>query len=199
MSTSWTPCASSCPLTCKGAEPSQSYLVHGRGSSSPVQWTEEVPSQFLAVGSQELGDASLRFWGTRAWYQVSSIFNLLETESCPCWVGCDTFFSRSLPTTLRVLSRYSLSVGHVSIHRRYISRICVWHSLPILYWPYYVERKGLNPWDTWLLGSIQTVHTEWWKPCIPVNQDAEVSAKDLGLQSPYSIDTLLDVGDGPSL
>ena len=30
-------------------------------------------------------------------------------------------------------------------------------------------------------------------PCSEIN-----NAKDLGLQSPYSIDDLLDVGDGPS-
>ena len=107
-----------------------------------------------------------------------------------------TFFSRSLPSTLRVLPRYSLSaVLKSSTSSIYISHICVWHSRQVPCWPYYVEIKGPSLWVPWLLGSIQTVHL-WIRmqrclmiPCSEIN-----NAKDFGFQSPYSIDNLLDVG-----
>ena len=135
--------------------------------------------------SNELQKCLLSFWNSRTWGPFSSMNEVPVLDiKCPTYSTslrpslvfarlAVTFFSRSLPSTLRVLPRYSLSSMYQYIV--YISRICVWHSMPVLCLTYYVERKGLSLWVPWWLGSIQTVHTEWWKPCIFVNEDAEVS------------------------
>ena len=219
MWTSWTPCTSSCPSTFKGVEPSQSYSGHCRGSSSPVQWTDEVPSQFLAVGSQGLGDASLQ------WMRYPCLISGVQHIQPPwdrvlsllCWLWL----------SFREASQYFASIVEVFIISRtmyqYIVYIYIAYACDIAC-QYFIghttlkeraralEASAYDPFETsfwnfflvfaytlldWhhahpyvslfinsssstynlaalLLGSIQTVHTEWWKPYTPVNQDAEV-------------------------
>jgi hypothetical protein len=62
-----------------------------------LRQSNELTKYLLSFWQWEVKDLkTLLFgeWGSRAWYQVSNIFNLLETESCLCWVGCDSLFTK---------------------------------------------------------------------------------------------------------
>ena len=108
------------------------------GWTVSVQWTAEVPSQFLEMGSQGPGYDSLRCeWGTCAGYQVSNIFNLLKTESCLCWVGGDFLFTKP--------SQYLASIAEVFIISRTMYQYIVY-----IYIAYACDIAVLIPDSVWL-------------------------------------------------
>ena len=102
------------------------HLSHIRNMVAEiVHQSNELQKSLLSFWKWEVKELkSLLFgeWGTCAGYQVSHIFNYLETEYCLCWVGCDLLFAKPF----QYLARYSLSVGPCINTSSIISSSVMW-------------------------------------------------------------------------
>ena len=78
-----------------------------------IRQSNELQKCLLSFWKWEVKDLKTLLFGkggARAGYQMSNIFNLLETESCLCWVGGDFLFTKP--------SQYLASIAEVFIISR---------------------------------------------------------------------------------
>ena len=152
---------------------------------------------------------------SRTWRRFSSV-NEVPVLVIKCYIPllCGlavAFFSRSLPSTLRVLLRYSLSVvPKRSTSSMYISHISVTYPANTTL----KERVGAfeshgysvpfkqsilsNESSVFLRCLMKAVYSIRMQRCLMITCSEVNYANLFRFQSPYAIDNLLNVGNGPS-